>query len=61
MKGTYPQCVSFDPRNSNRAYCGTFGNGLWKTDDGGQTWDSLGKSGISSMDVMSVSVSHLKR
>jgi photosystem II stability/assembly factor-like uncharacterized protein len=65
LKGSSPQCIAFDPRNSNRAYCGTFGDGLWKTDDGGQTWDSIGKnssSGISSKDVMSVAVSHhLKR
>ena len=33
LKGTSPQCIAFDPRNSNRAYCGTFGDGLWKTDD----------------------------
>jgi hypothetical protein len=37
LKGTSPQCVAFDPRYSNRAYCGTFGDGLWKTDDDGQT------------------------
>ena len=62
LKGTSPQCIAFDPRNSNRAYCGTFGDGLWKTDDGGQTWDSIGKASISSKDVMSVAVSHhLKR
>jgi photosystem II stability/assembly factor-like uncharacterized protein len=64
LKGTSPQCIAFDPKNSNRAYCGTFGDGLWKTDDGGQTWDSIGKAsnGISSEDVMSVAVSrHLKR
>jgi hypothetical protein len=36
LKGTSPQCIAFDPGNSNRAYCGTFGDGLWKTDDGGQ-------------------------
>jgi hypothetical protein len=25
LKGTHPQCVTFDPNNPNRAYCGTFG------------------------------------
>ena len=62
LRGTHPQCIAFDPRNSNNAYCGTFGDGLWKTDDGGQIWDSIVKdgSGISSKDVMSVSVSHLE-
>ncbi len=60
LRGTHPQCVIFDPHNPNRAYCGTFGGGLWKTDDGGQTWDSMGKDTISSSDVMSVSVSILE-
>ena len=32
----------------------------WKTDDGGQTWDSMGKDTISSSDVVSVSVSILE-
>jgi photosystem II stability/assembly factor-like uncharacterized protein len=61
LKGTDPQCITFDPNNPNRAYCGTFGGGLWKTDDGGQSWDSIGKDTISSSDVMSVSVSSLER
>jgi photosystem II stability/assembly factor-like uncharacterized protein len=61
LKGTHPQCTAFDPNNPNRAYCGTFGGGLWKTDDGGQSWDSIGKEAISSSDVMSVSVSSLER
>jgi photosystem II stability/assembly factor-like uncharacterized protein len=61
LKGTHPQCVTFDPDNPNHTYCGTFGGGLWKTDDGGQTWSNIGKDTISSSDVMSVSVSGLKR
>jgi photosystem II stability/assembly factor-like uncharacterized protein len=61
LKGTHPQCITFDPNKPNRAYRGTFGGGLWKTDDGGQTWDSIGKERISSSDVMSVSVSSLER
>ncbi len=61
LKGTHPQCISFDSNNPNRAYCGTFGGGLWKTDDGGKSWDNIGNQIISSKDVMSVSVSHLER
>ena len=57
LKGTQPQSVVFDPKNSNRAYCGTYGNGLWKTDDGGQTWNMIRKDVISSPYIMSVSVS----
>jgi hypothetical protein len=61
LKGTHPQCISFDPSKPNRAYCGTFGSGLWKTDDGGGTWYNIGKEAIASKDIMSVSVSHIER
>jgi photosystem II stability/assembly factor-like uncharacterized protein len=59
LKGTNPQSIVFDSRNPNSAYCGTFGDGLWKTNDGGQTWNSIGKDVITSPYVMSVSVSPL--
>jgi len=59
LKGTHPQSIAFDFGNPNRAYCGTFGDGLWKTDEGGQTWNSIGKDIISSPYVMSVAVSSL--
>ena len=57
LKYTEPQSVVFDPNNPSRAYCGTFGNGLWKTDDGGLTWTIIGKDAISSPYIMSLSVS----
>ena len=68
LKGTSPQCIAFDPSNPSRAYCGTFGDELWKTDDSGHTWNSLGKASSSSSSsstpskdaIMSVSVSHLE-
>lgn len=59
LKGTNPQKIAFDPRNQDRAYCATFGDGLWKTDDGGQTWNNIGKEIISSPYITSVSVSPL--
>ena len=61
LRGAHLQCIAFDHNNPNRAYCGTSGGGLWKTDDGGQSWDSIGKETIFSSDVMSVSVSSLER
>jgi photosystem II stability/assembly factor-like uncharacterized protein len=54
-----PQCIAIDPQNPDRAYWGTFDNGLWKTDDCGQTWISTGKDDISSPQIMSVAVSSL--
>jgi photosystem II stability/assembly factor-like uncharacterized protein len=59
LKGTSPQKIAIDSRNPDRAYCATFGDGLWKTDDGGQTWNNIGKEVISSPYVMSVAVSSL--
>jgi photosystem II stability/assembly factor-like uncharacterized protein len=59
LKGTDPQIITFDPKNPGRAYCGTFGDGLWKTDDRGQTWIKIGKDIILSPYVMSVAVSSL--
>jgi photosystem II stability/assembly factor-like uncharacterized protein len=61
LKGTDPQIVAFDPQNPSRAYCGTFGDGVWKTDDNGQTWNRIGKNAISSQNVTSLSVSPLVR
>src|SRR5215218_843261 len=61
LVGTNPECISLDPLNPSRAYCGTIGGGLWKTDDGGQNWNKIGKDFISSPNVTSVSVSPLER
>jgi photosystem II stability/assembly factor-like uncharacterized protein len=58
LKGCEPQSIEIDPRNPERAYCGTFNDGLWKTDDGGQTWTNMNKQeSFSTSKVMSVSVS----
>lgn len=60
LKGNHPQSIAFDRRNPNIAYCGTFGKGLWKTDDSGQTWNSIGKNEIFTSNIMSVSVSPIE-
>ena len=61
LKGSHPQSVTFDHRNPNRVYCGTLGDGLWKSDDAGHSWDRIAKDSISSNDVTSVSVSRLEQ
>ena len=61
LKGTHPQSVAFNHRNPNRVYCGTFGEGLWKTDNSGQTWENIGKNQISNSNITSVSVSSFKK
>jgi hypothetical protein len=61
LKGTHPQIIAFDRKNPTRTYCGTFGDGLWKTDDSGQKCDNIGKNQTSlTSNITSVSVSSLK-
>jgi photosystem II stability/assembly factor-like uncharacterized protein len=61
LRGTHPESIAFDALNPNRAYCGTFGGGLWKTNDAGKNWDKIGTGFISTSNVTSVSVSPLEK
>jgi photosystem II stability/assembly factor-like uncharacterized protein len=53
---TAPQCVAVDPHDPNRVYVGTFDDGLYATDDGGETWREAWH-GVGDRRVMAVSVS----
>ncbi len=50
------QCVAVDPRDPNRVYVGTFDDGLYATDDAGQTWREAWH-GVADRRVPAVSVS----
>ena len=39
-----PTCIAVDPFQKNRVYCGTFGRGLWLSDDSGDSWRPIGDS-----------------
>lgn len=60
MEGLPTYCVEADPLMPERLYCGTFGRGLWRSDDGGDTWDPVGE-GITYLEVMAVAVSAAER
>lgn len=60
LKNVNPSSVAFDPLRPDRAYCGTFDNGLWKTDDKGQSWEKTSLNTLGSS-IMSLSVSPIKR
>jgi photosystem II stability/assembly factor-like uncharacterized protein len=55
LQGKSPDCVAVDPSDPTRLYCGTEGEGLWTSPDGGRTWGQAG-SGISHPAITSVAV-----
>ena len=50
------QALAADPLRPAVMYCGTFGQGLWRSDDAGDSWRPVG-AGITEPQVMSVAVS----
>ncbi len=51
-----PRCVAVDPRDPNRVYVGTFDDGLYASDDGGEHWRESWP-GVADRRVLAVSVS----
>src|SRR5439155_18156875 len=42
LRGHSPECVAVDPINPSRVYCGTWGRGVWRSDDAGGKWEPVG-------------------
>jgi hypothetical protein len=55
LPGLHTQCLATDPQRPEVVYCGTFGQGLWKSVDGGDSWNPVG-DGIAHAEVMAVAV-----
>jgi photosystem II stability/assembly factor-like uncharacterized protein len=60
LGGRSPDCVAVDPRDPTRVYCGTAGAGLFRSDDSGRTWESVGP-GIEHGTITAAAVSHAER
>lgn len=45
LAGMQTSCVAIDPFAHGRVYCGTFGRGMWRSVDGGDTWAPVGDAG----------------
>ena len=43
--GDRPTCLAADPLVRGRAWCGTHRGGVFRSDDGGRSWKSVGLSG----------------
>lgn len=37
----YGEMLAVDPNNSNVIYCGTYYDGVWRSEDGGETWSHV--------------------
>ena len=59
LDGREVQSVAADPLRPELAYCGTFGDGAFRSDDAGVTWRRAG--GIAHGKVMSLAVSPVER
>lgn len=60
LAGKAAQCVAADPQAPERVYCGTFGQGLWRSSDAGASWQPIGAA-IPYDEVMAVAVSPCER
>ena len=45
LAGLKPSCLAADPLTPGRAWCGTGGGGLWRSDDAGRSWRKTGLDG----------------
>lgn len=60
LKGKSPESLAVDPHHPTRLYSGTWGNGLWRSDDAGESWDPVG-AGIAHAEITAVAVSPTER
>lgn len=56
LEGSGAQCVAVDPRDPQRVYAGTFDHGVWRSLDGGATWEDV-TANIPHKRVLSIAVS----
>ncbi len=56
--GDRPTCLATDPLVHRRAWCGTHRSGVFRSDDGGRSWQSVGLAGRL---IMAVTASPVER
>ncbi|HVS02299.1 MAG TPA: hypothetical protein VMT16_05975 [Thermoanaerobaculia bacterium] len=45
LDGRRLTCLATDPLSPARAWCGTSGDGIWRSDDAGRSWRAMGLAG----------------
>ncbi len=58
LVGMQPTCVATDPQRPERVYVGTFGRGLWRSVDAGQSWQPVGDAGVAMGPYMGDGITH---
>lgn len=56
LQGKSPESLAVNPQNPTCVYCGTGGNGLWRSEDAGKSWHPVGP-GIAYNEITAVAVS----
>jgi photosystem II stability/assembly factor-like uncharacterized protein len=56
LEGRGVMCVAVDPHDPRRIFAGTFDRGVYRSLDGGDTWESVG-SGMADARVLSIAIS----
>lgn len=56
LRGSGAKCVAVDPREPRRIYAGTFDDGVYVSDDGGESWRES-SSGLDDRRVLALAVS----
>lgn len=60
LREAAPVCLAADPGHPARLYCGTRTSGLWRSENGGATWEWVGE-GIRQARVTAVAVSPVEQ
>jgi len=55
LEGRGAQCIAVDPRDPRRLFVGTFDDGVYRSNDGGETWAQVGQA-IPDKRVLSVAL-----
>lgn len=56
LEGRGVMCVAVDPQDADRVFVGTFDRGVYRSLDGGHTWESVGE-GMEDQRVLSIAIS----
>jgi hypothetical protein len=68
LVGMQVMSLAIDPFHPERVYCGTYGRGLWRSDDAGRSWEPIGdvpfntgEGGIPLGNITAIAVSSAER